>query len=1761
MLNKYTVLCRLGIVFIFLFVFGYQGLSEMLDGYARVTVDTTNGPVTVVLPRREYHFSPSGNAYFLATDGNDANNGTMEKPWRTFAFALEQLQPGDLLYVRGGDYPEPFTIHKSGTLFRPIILSNYPGEQPRIIQPQGWQSTNINQASITLQAVTNVWIHGFIVEGCLGQPDSPPQDGFGQNCISFLSGAGEGCRILNNICRNAQHCGIKELGHGGIDFLIEGNLIFNNGKHRDGFPDPHGVYIPSKGKSGIIIRGNAVFNNAGYGFHFYVFPKNLHVYNNICFNNPGAGIIMGGWNSTFAHNVLALNRFCGIYLFRGGCSNNVFVNNLCISNTPSQLGMDNGGGDPIYGTPNNNIVDYCVLFPASTWSSPSDWFSGIAGSHLIIEDPIVTDGTAHDYRLSNTSPARNAAGPVVMLGAHAQPDIGLFPATQYWEPIIAPLTDQIIEEGKELRLSVILAETNSLAHSCSFAIDESAPLGAAINPQSGAFTWTPNEAHGPGTYKITVGVIADGSPFLINSKTFQVIVLEVNDPPVIQPVPNQQIEVLSRLGVQISAIDDHITTNPLSFSLAPGAPTGASISSDGVFTWTPDLDQGPGEYWITVKVSDNGTPPLTATQTFKITVTKADITEEYARVMVDTTNGPVSIVISRRKYNFSPSGKTYYLSTNGNNGDSGNLEKPWKTFNYALNQLEPGDLLYVRQGEYPEPFVVDRSGTRFRPIILSVYPGERVRITQPIGWQTTNRTRPNIYLQNVSNVWIHGFEIEGCRGRADAPPIGDYGRNCISMSFSSGSGCRIINNTLTKAQQCGIRFWRVDGDMLVEGNLICENGIEGDGNGIEFTLSGIFPTVFRGNCFFENMASGLLVSDSSSNAVVYNNIFYANGNVRAFSGVMVEGQNNVVAHNVAVQNDGYGLILSKAQYCYSNSVLNNILSHNTQSQLFAADWYISPTNNIIDYCALYPESTWASPTDWYTNNVGPHMIISDPLLVNEPGLDFRLQVAGPGRNAAGPVILLGVKPQPDIGLFPATQYWEPKLTTIPTQFVDERKPFTIAVTLMDTNPPIDKVVFSLPFGAPSGATIDPNTGLFTWTPTEIQGPSINAITVAVCINDSSLLCSTTTFAVMVAEVNSPPVLNPIGNKNVNEGALLTFTVTATDSDIPALPLTFTLDAGAPTGAGITPSGVFTWTPTEAQGPITNAVTIRVGDGVTNVAETIQIVVNEVNVAPVLTVPADQTINELTTLTVTNSATDADIPANTLTFSLVSAPQGVTLDSATGVLAWTPTEAQGPSTNVIMVKVTDSGTPALSDSRSFTVFVREVNNPPILNPIGKIAANEETLLAFTVSATDQDIPVQALSFTLDAAPSGAAIDPVTGRFTWTPTEAQGPSTNMVTIRVSDGVTNAVETIEMVVNEENTAPSLVAIDDKTAYPNRELGFGINASDGDLPSQSLVFSLVTAPSGVVIDLVTGRFTWTPGPEMAGSSHTVTVQVSDNGSPPLTAQQSFTINVSSLQGLVLEVPLDQRIDELNILEVTNKVTDPEQLGRIMTFELIAAPTGMVIAVPTGQLTWTPTEDQGPSTNRVVVRVYDDGSPMRTATNAFVVVVNEVNSPPVLGLLTNQTARPNQTLSFVAAATDEDVPAQTLSFALDTAPSGAVIEKNTGLFNWMPTANQAPSTNAVVVRVTDGGSPGLSDTKTFTIVVSVAMELRILSVERPVDGQVELRWTAEPGAVYEVVFKDQLSDLTWTSLGQVPSAGDAVTFTNSMGTAQQRFYQIKQAR
>ncbi len=93
-----------------------------------------------------------------------------------------------------------------------------------------------------------------------------------------------------------------------------------------------------------------------------------------------------------------------------------------------------------------------------------------------------------------------------------------------------------------------------------------------------------------------------------------------------------------------------------------------------------------------------------------------------------------------------------------------------------------------------------------------------------------------------------------------------------------------------------------------------------------------------------------------------------------------------------------------------------------------------------------------------------------------------------------------------------------------------------------------------------------------------------------------------------------------------------------------------------------------------------------------------------------------------------------------------------------------------------------------------------------------------------------------------------------------------------------------------------------------------------------------------------------------------------------------------------------------------------------------------------------------------------------------------KVNQAPRLAAFAQQINNEGSALMLAAWAQDPDV-ADSLLFSLDAAPPGAAIDPTTGLFTWTPA--DGPATAQITVRVTDNGSPALSDTQTFTITVN----------------------------------------------------------------------------
>jgi hypothetical protein len=205
------------------------------------------------------------------------------------------------------------------------------------------------------------------------------------------------------------------------------------------------------------------------------------------------------------------------------------------------------------------------------------------------------------------------------------------------------------------------------------------------------------------------------------------------------------------------------------------------------------------------------------------------------------------------------------------------------------------------------------------------------------------------------------------------------------------------------------------------------------------------------------------------------------------------------------------------------------------------------------------------------------------------------------------------------------------------------------------------------------------------------------------------------------------------------------------------------------------------------------VTVSVSDGVVSVPQEFDVVVLESNRLPVwVTFITTRRVSEGSPLTFNVQATDSDLPTQKLTYRLVNGPTGL-LVTTNGAVSWTPTEAQGPSTNRVRIGVTDG---VANISQEFDVIVVERNQSPVWTNPGTRRVTEGLQLTFTLKATDADVPVQTLSYTLEQGPAGLKVA-TNGVLSWKPTEAQGPSTNQVTVSVSDGVVSVSQQFNIVV----------------------------------------------------------------------------------------------------------------------------------------------------------------------------------------------------------------------------------------------------------------------------------------------------------------------------------------------------------------------------
>jgi len=233
--------------------------------------------------------------------------------------------------------------------------------------------------------------------------------------------------------------------------------------------------------------------------------------------------------------------------------------------------------------------------------------------------------------------------------------------------------------------------------------------------------------------------------------------------------------------------------------------------------------------------------------------------------------------------------------------------------------------------------------------------------------------------------------------------------------------------------------------------------------------------------------------------------------------------------------------------------------------------------------------------------------------------------------------------------------------------------------------------------------------------------------------------------------------------------------------------------------------------------------------------------------------------EDTSKAITLVATDAY--EHPLTYEIVAAPSHGDVVIAENTATYTPTaDYNGPDS--FTFKANDGAVD--SNVATVSVTVIPVNDPPVLDPIGAHIVDEMAELTFTATASDPDLNV--LTFSLIGEPDGAAIDPISGVFTWTPTVAQGPGEYNLIVKVCDDATPALcdeEEIAITVLSVNETPVAVA-DSYTTAQDTQLVVavpGVLENDTDVDLDDLTAELVANVSdGMLILVADGSFTYTP-------------------------------------------------------------------------------------------------------------------------------------------------------------------------------------------------------------------------------------------------------------------------------------------------------------
>jgi|GEM_PF-1094673 len=450
---------------------------------------------------------------------------------------------------------------------------------------------------------------------------------------------------------------------------------------------------------------------------------------------------------------------------------------------------------------------------------------------------------------------------------------------------------------------------------------------------------------------------------------------------------------------------------------------------------------------------------------------------------------------------------------------------------------------------------------------------------------------------------------------------------------------------------------------------------------------------------------------------------------------------------------------------------------------------------------------------------------------------------------------------------------------------------------------------------------------------------------------------------------------------------------------------------------------------------------------------------------------------------------SDVDAgDTLQYSLAAKPAGMSIDSASGLITWTPTLAQVGSHQVSVV-VTDSG--SLTATQNFSITVIKPNSAPVISS----PANNATLCAYSlqIEASDPDGDPLLYSFATPNIPLGMSMS-ANGLITWTnPSSALVGQVVPVTVQVLDSKwASSQVTINFSVSTScaggaNFAPA--AVDDMySVAQGATLNIpapGVLGNDYDVNGNTLTSTVSASPAkGKVTLNSNGSFTYVPNAGVTGSD-TFRYRVSDGVAESIaTVTINFTTAANQPPAAVGDAYSVNQDATLTVAAPGVLGNDTDADNNSLTAILVSSPAnGTLTLNANGSFTYTPNAGFV-GADSFSYKASDGTADSSIATVAL--TVNKVNKAPVAA---DDYYSVTQDSTLTVAATtgvlknDSDPNGDGLTAVLVAGPShGTVTLNDIGSFVYVPSAGYAGA-DSFTYKANDGALDSAVATVFITVI------------------------------------------------------------------------------